>query len=169
MASGSSEVLAEYRAHLPSEVGTRSVAEFHTPIEANTREIAEAIAPLQEQEEERQEVATIERLSDALSSGRGVTGIDETLGMLSEGRIHALVVQADFRTPGCSCDDCGRLMPEGIQQCPICGISSETVDDIVSIALERALIQGCQLELVRSPSGKSMLEQTDVIGGILRY
>ena len=169
LASGPAEVFAEYKEHLPSALAQRLEAHFAVPIDAAHGDIAEVIAPYQSEVEEREEVATIERLNQAISGGRALWGLDETLAVLSEGRVRALVVEDGFRVPGHECRQCGRLGPAEMTDCPNCRLSMKVVDDIVDVALERALLQDATLEIVRSERGRSALEGVAQIGVILRY
>lgn len=169
LVSGTPDVLADYRQQLPQAVTARLGGEFKAMVTAPAGDVAQAAATLQRKVEAREEVATIERVAEARSSGRGVWGLDDTLRALGEQRVMTLVAQHDYRAPGGMCVDSELLTPNTIGLCPQCGEPVTLVDDVVDMALERAYRQSAHLELVRSAAGLERLAEFEPIGALLRY
>ncbi len=169
LVSGSPQVLGEFRDALSAQAWRRWGGEFVLPIDAEKAELAAAIAPLERGVEAREEVETIRRLENAVSTGRAVWGLASVLGRLDERRVLALVVHDRYRAAGCECLSCGLLFVAGTASCPACGKPVEEVDDIVDAALERAVMQEASLELVRSDAGRVLLPPGEPIGAILRF
>ncbi len=169
LATGTPEVLAEYREHLSPAVGKCWDGEFGLPIDASPTETVEAIGPLQKEVEAREEIATIEKLNNSVSGGKGVWGLEDTLKALMEQRVMTLVVHDRFRAPGKECMKCRLVFVDGHQSCPACGGPAHKVEDVVDVALERAVTQLAVLELVRSDAARRLLPPGEPIGAVLRF
>ena len=111
----------------------------------------------------------IARLNDSISSGKGVWGLAETLQAVLEKRVLVLVVHDQYRAPGSECPRCRLLLTVQEGTCPSCGGRLEPVEDVVDAALERAVTQEAELELVRSPVAQRMLPEREPIGAVLRF
>jgi peptide chain release factor subunit 1 len=129
-------------------------------------EIQARCLAVEEDLEHREEAARVEQLrQEAASGGKGVLGLGETLGALSEGRVGELLVSIDLTVPGWRCPSCGRLAERG-RTCPVCGSSMEAVPDVVDLAVATALRQGSRVETVVHPDG---LAEHGGMGGLLRF
>ena len=169
LVSGTQEVLADYREHLPYAATERLDGEFGVRIDASEQEIAKAIEPLRRRVEAREEVTTIESIQEAISARRDVWGLDETLRALTEQRVMTLVVAHQFRSAGGECLHCRMISTQNGAACPSCGNELHPVDDVVDLALERALMQEASLELVRSREALDLLASAAPIGALLRF
>ena len=169
LVSGSKEVLVEYKDHLPAIAANRLDGTFSVPIDAPAKEIREKIRPLREEVEAREEESTIEEIQEAVSSGRGIWGIEDTLRALVEKRVMKLVVDDRYQVAGGECLHCGMMSIQDAGDCRSCGSPLAIVDDIVDVALERALDQEADLELVRSRGALELLAGAAPIGALLRF
>jgi len=169
LATGTPQVLAEYRDHLAPQVARYWDGEFGQDIEAGPTEVIEAIAPLQREVEAREERATIEQLNNSVSAGRAVWGLEATLRALTERRVMTLVVHDRYRAPGKECVRCRMLLADHVGRCPACYGKPERLEDVVDAALEQAVTQEAVLELVRSDAGRALLPEKEPIGAILRF
>jgi peptide chain release factor subunit 1 len=169
LASGTPEVLAEFRAALTPAMRDRWAGEFGQPIEASAADVAEAIAPLQQDVERTEELRAIDRINDAVSSGRGVWGLEKTLDAVSQQKVMTLVVHDRYRAPGSECSECRLLLRGEVAHCPGCGRPAAPVEDLVDALLERAVTQEAELELVRSDQARAKLPVGEPVGALLRY
>ena len=169
LVSGTQEVLVEYKEHLPAIAADRLDGTFSVAIDASAKEIRETIRPLREEVEAREEESTISEIQEAVSSGRGVWGIEDTLRALVEQRVMKLVVDDKFHAAGGECLHCGMMSTRDTGDCRSCGNPLAVVDDIVDVALERALDQEAELELVRSTGALELLASAAPIGALLRF
>jgi len=169
LVSGTKEVLVEYKEHLPALAANRLDGTFSVPIDTRAKEIREAIRPLREQVEAREEESTIREIQEAISSGRGIWGIEDTLRALVEQRVMKLVVDDHYHAVGGECLHCGMMSIQDAGDCRSCGNPLAIADDIVDIALERALDQEAELELIRSRGALELLEGAAPIGALLRF
>ncbi len=169
LVSGTQEALVEYKEQLPASAADRLDGTFSVPIDIPANKILEAIRPLQEEVEAREEERTIGEIQEAVSSGRGVWGIEDTLRVLVEQRVMKLIVDDRYHVSGGECLHCGMMSIRDEGDCRSCGKPLAIVDDIVDVALERALDQEAELELVRSPGALELLEGVAPIGALLRF
>ena len=101
------------------------------------------------------------------AKGQGaVVGLDETLGMIHEGRIQNLLVVEGFRAPGYRCQDCGYLTALKPESCPFCGAALEEIPDAVDLAVRRVLEDGGEVDMLHD---NPQLEEHGKIGALLRY
>ncbi len=168
LVSGSPKMRAAFKAHLPKALQPFVAAEFELDIHASLPEIAQAIEPAQREVEAREEVATLRRIEESYPY-KGVWGVEDTIKMLNEQRVMTLVVNDDYRRPGGYCTQCHTLHLETEGTCSYCGGTIEDVEDLIDLALERALEQDATLELVRSPQAKERLSAHAPMGALLRF
>ncbi|MGH8947571.1 MAG: hypothetical protein ACRDXF_01840, partial [Acidimicrobiia bacterium] len=73
--------------------------------------------------------------------GLGVLGLAPVLSACNAQAIDSLVVAGEFARPGSICNSCGFLARSG-NQCPVCGSTMFSVDDIVAAAMEATVAAG---------------------------
>jgi peptide subunit release factor 1 (eRF1) len=114
-----------------------------------------------ERHEER-EVA--HEMREGVGSGWAVNGIDRTLRALARGQVRTLLVHADASEPGFRCGDSGRLARTQRE----CRNEGEPIPvlDVVDDAIEEALRQGVDVNVVYEPQAR---DQVDGLAGLLRF
>ena len=80
-----------------------------------------------------------------------------------------LVVHDRYRAPGRECPKCEILFTQKHETCPACGDPLKDVLDVVDAALERAVTQEAELELVRAVAAQRILPPGEPIGALLRF
>lgn len=164
---GTDENVALFRSNLPKAwqsliVGTApmSMLASHTEVLQKAMEIGDAA-------EHRREAAIVETIITGAAKGRGaVTGLQDTLDMLQEGRIQILVIQEGYRQPGSTCPACGYAAAEPIESCPACSGKMEGIPDIVEMAVRSIMRKGGEVEVLHPEQvGGERLK----IGALLRY
>ena len=81
-----------------------------------------------------------------------------------------LVVDDMFCRPGMRCCNCGGLWEQPSNRCPLCESDAiETVEDVVELAIERALDESSSLEIVRSSAARRLLALIGPMAAILRW
>lgn len=119
-----------------------------------------------EYERGREEEA-LDRLAEATGTGgRGVCGLDDTLGALNEQRVEVLLLQENFDAAGVCCPQCGWLGPSGVSACPADGTATVEREDITDLAVRRAITQSAQVVRVRDDA---RLEPMGSIAAVLRF
>jgi peptide subunit release factor 1 (eRF1) len=120
------------------------------------------------QDHERQaERAALDRLQQGVGAGgRGVSGLDDVLGVLNERRVETLLIEERFQMPGTACPQCSSLFSENVTTCPADDTPTRHFDDIVEEAVELAVSQSADVIIARHHDD---LEELGGIGAVLRF
>lgn len=149
--------------YLRERIAGRIEVEIET---ATPPEVCAAAKNVIEADERSWEKAWLRRLQAEIGGGtRGVTGLSDTLGVLNEKRVEALLVQLGFKAPGELCKECGHLASEN-GFCPRDGSDLDSREDIVESAVEAALGQSAEVIFIRHHPD---LEELGSFGAVLRY
>jgi peptide subunit release factor 1 (eRF1) len=134
------------------------------PKEATAALVHEATLAVREAWERDSERALVHEMQEALGSGWSVNGMTPTLRALSRGQVRALLVHADAGQPGFRCGDSGRL---ALTQRDCRGEGEPVpVLDVVDDAIEEALRQGVDVNVVFEPEARGAIEG---LAGLLRF
>jgi peptide subunit release factor 1 (eRF1) len=126
------------------------------PKEAKPALVHEATLAVREAFERAAERALVHELEESVGSGWAVNGMAESLRTLARGQVRALLVNADAGGSGFRCPDSGRLaLTDG--SCRGEG-EPEPVLDIVDEAIEEALRQRVNVEVVYDPAACKAIE-----------
>lgn len=108
----------------------------------------------------------IEEFQEKLGSRLAFNGLEPSLRALMRGQARILLVSDGFNRAGYKCPDSGFLMLEDREDlCPE-GVKPLRVIDIVDEAIEEALGQKAEVEIVVDPELKKKIQG---VGAILRY
>jgi peptide chain release factor subunit 1 len=166
---GTAQPLAELRNQLSKSLKERLAGEISLPLSAGPDEVLEAVLEIERETERQVEQERVDALIGAtLKGGPAVLGLADTLMALIEGRVMTLIVAPELAETGFECRNCGYLTSVEHADCPLCGQALVRQEDIVEIAVERALDQEAQVEVVRGEA-RSLLAQHGHIGALLRY
>jgi peptide subunit release factor 1 (eRF1) len=132
---------------------------------ASESEVRAAMMVIEATVEREKEALFVAWLRDALGAGtKAVAGLAPTLGALNEKRVGDLILSEGYAESGWRCA-CGALAARG-PQCPLDGDEMEHVDDVVSAAVEAALLQNCHVEIC---VGSADLDVLGRVGALLRF
>jgi peptide chain release factor subunit 1 len=134
------------------------------PKEATTAAVHTATLAVRESWERASERALVSELRERQGSGWAVNGLALTLRALSRGQVRALLVSGDASAPGFRCPDTGRLALTEKDCRPQGG--AVRVLDVVDDAIEEALRQGVDVNVVYEPAAAREIE---VLAGLLRF
>ncbi|MCE5229065.1 hypothetical protein LLG95_05660 [bacterium] len=167
---GTPDTVAEALRLLPDSISKRVIGTF--PIDfkhASEDEILEQACRINQEYERKTEQELVDRLDEAKHpGGRGVVGLDQTLKRLAEHRIDHLIVAEQVELKGTVCEKCGHLDTRPFDHCPACGAAGREADNIVDLAMERALLDGARIESLEG-TPRDWLREHGGIGAILRY
>jgi peptide chain release factor subunit 1 len=106
----------------------------------------------------------VREMTEAVGSGWAVNGMTATLRALSRGQARALLVHADAGEPGFRCSASGRLALTERD----CRAEGEPIPvlDVVDDAIEEALHQGVDVNVVYEPEARDTI---DGLGALLRF
>jgi len=167
--SGALELRNAVIQYLPKHTRQSVGSEFSVGVHEQPADVAAAAAPAQREIEAREEVVTVQRLIDA-GPVRSAWGVQPTLSALHLGRVMTLVVDDMFGKPGARCGNCGGLWEKPANRCPLCESDAiETVEDVVELAIERALEEKSALEIVRSGAARRLMTSIGPMAAVLRW
>jgi peptide subunit release factor 1 (eRF1) len=169
VATGAPELRTAVFDHLPKEVQAHIGGGFTVEVHAGIRAVSAAAEPAQRAVEEREEIATIQRIRD-LGPQAAAWGVQPTLDALRLGRVMTLAVDDAFAAPGARCGNCAGLWATVPARCPACDSDAITaVEDVVELALEKALEERAGLELVRSAAARQLMTGPGPMAALLRW
>ena len=134
------------------------------PKEATPALVHQATLAVREAWERDSERALVREMQESLGSGWAVNGMTPTLRALSRGQVRALLVHADAGEPGFRCGDTGRLALTE-RDCRAEGEPTPVLD-VVDDAIEEALRQGVDVNVVYEPEARDAIEG---LAGLLRF
>ncbi|HEX6670223.1 MAG TPA: hypothetical protein VF061_11715 [Gemmatimonadales bacterium] len=141
-------------------IGTAKI----NPKEATPARVHEATLAVREAWERDAERNLVREVQEALGSGWSVNGMTPTLRALSRGQVRALLVHADAGEPGFRCSESGRL---ALSERDCRGEGDPIpVLDVVDDAIEDALRQGVDVNVVYEPEARNAIEG---LAGLLRF
>ncbi|MFN3595783.1 MAG: peptide chain release factor 1 [Rubricoccaceae bacterium] len=143
-------------------------ASFGCEINATTAEVAQTAEVVQREVEAREEMETISRVRELLST-RAVAGLDATLEMLNQHRVMTLIVDDAVHMPGGVERETGLLTAQTGGTHTETGGTIEPEPDLVEVMLDRAMAQGASLELVRSEAAREALHAHGPAAALLRF
>lgn len=146
-------------------VRDRLAPRLHAPVGASEAEIVRAALDVERRVERDREELVVARWRDALGVGRkAVAGLGPVLSALGERKVATLLVSNGFIEGGWRCT-CGALAVKG-PRCPVDGAEMERTADVVSDAVDAALMEGARVEMCE---GNADLDVHGRIGALLRY
>lgn len=116
--------------------------------------------------ERRREDEAFDRLRERLGDGRAASGLEDVLEALTEQRVETLLLAHGFSATGALCPRCGWLGGAEVERCPADGTPTERRDDIVELAIDRALAQSAA---VLVPRRSSEVADRGGLAAILRF
>jgi peptide chain release factor subunit 1 len=145
----------------------RLIGHISVRIDAGVEEVVERANELREQVEQTHITDLMDQVEEyAGAGGRGTIGLKETLQALNGQKVHILLVEEGYAAPGAECEQCGLLMPDQRERCAACNEPAMAVDDIVGVAVQRAIELG---SLVEVSSEVDSLDRIQKMGAILYY
>jgi peptide subunit release factor 1 (eRF1) len=134
------------------------------PKEATLAAVHATTLAVREGYERASERAVVHEMLEGIGTGWGVNGLRPTLRALSRGQVRSLLVHADASEPGYRCGDSGRL---ALYQRECRGEGEPVaVLDVVDDAIEEALRQGVDVNVVYEPEARDAIES---LGALLRF
>ncbi len=125
-------------------------------------DVMRAVLSVRETKEREWEAEHVEQLEDGLGSRWAVNGVAATLEVLARGQVRTLLVDAAASEPGFKCTETGRLTLTS-SGCTG-GEEAHAVADVLEEAIEEALHQRCQIDVIEGDSSK-----IDGLAALLRF
>ena len=107
-----------------------------------------------------------EVLGQARSNGRGVTGLRRVLRSLEMGEAQVLLMAENYSAHAVECSSCGHLDAHMVRYCPVCGRSTQELDDVCDAIVPAAIRRDVELVYVKD---EPEFDQVGGIAALLRF
>jgi peptide chain release factor subunit 1 len=164
---GPEQLRTDFSNHLHTYLRERELGEITVDVDSVKPDalVEEALDCLEAKRLENQK-RLIEEFEEKLGSRFAFNGLDPTLRALMRGQVRILLVSDGFNREGYKCPDSGFLILEEREGlCPE-GVKPVRVIDVVDEAIEEALAQKAEVEIVVD---QELKEKIQGVGAILRY
>jgi peptide subunit release factor 1 (eRF1) len=136
------------------------------PKEASPRTVRDAALEVRALFEQERESAVVAELKEGVARGWAVNGIADTLTALAHGKVRTLLVHSETSRAGYRLRSSGRLVVAGENAAWKGEGDPEPVPDVVDEALEEALRQKLDINVLYDPSAA---KGVDGLGALLRF
>ena len=148
-------------------VKDRVIGFIHVRIDADEQEILDEARRVREEAEAHLIDDLIGRIQEyAGAGGKGTIGLKETLEALNAQKVHILLVEQGTHAPGGVCENCEFLTLGDSETCPACGGQVRTVDNVVDLAIQRAMELGARVEIATE---FEKLKPIENVGSVMYY
>jgi peptide chain release factor subunit 1 len=147
---GPDESLAHLETLFPKAVAAIVVGRINVPMHAGADEMAAAARNIVRESTNEQRAELVHTVTDRAAEGQlAVTGLDDTIEALGDGRVVMLLVEHGLELPGGRCSLCGELVgAKGT--CPRCDGTVEELENVVDAAIDDAFAHHVPLEFYES-------------------
>jgi len=159
---------SEFESHLHPYVRKRLLGHFPAELGTITEEqIREQASRIQREALDRRRQSLVrEALSLAKSNGRGVTGLRRVLRSLELGEVQTLLLGDNYRAQAVQCTNCGHLDAHMVRFCPVCGRSTQELEDVSDAIIPSAILRDIELLYVKDDPDFDMAGN---IAALLRF
>jgi len=165
--SGTDDNIALYRNFLPKMWQSLIVGTFPASMTATYQEILTKVLEIGHKAEKDRENHLVERLITQTSKqSNAITGLDDTLKAVNEGRVQSLIIHQGFQTPGFRCPQCNTITSHSDIICRQCNSETIHITDVVATAVSLTLKNGGDVEVIHI---HPEFEKAGKIGAFLRY
>ncbi|MCX7914285.1 MAG: Vms1/Ankzf1 family peptidyl-tRNA hydrolase [Thermodesulfovibrionales bacterium] len=165
---GSDEAVSMVKTMLRKPILDKVIGSVKVEMFAKSDEVLAKVEPLVSAYERMKEDDTVKELiAKAMKNEAAVIGLENVLNALQEQRVMKLVLlSAHKQDIGWECKSCGFLTMQKIISCPYCKGEFDAVDNIIDVAIQKAIQQGALVEVVQQNDD---LANAGGIGAFLRF
>ena len=165
---GPPEAMGTLRQLLPRSLATRVVGQFAAERFASDAEVLDRVRGIEETAERAHEVALVQEILDRAAKAEfAVTGWDDTLAALCDGRVHQLLLIEGETAAGYACPEGHFAVIEQVELCPFCDEPVWQISDLAAWATRRARATGAGVEFVRGEAAERLRPRA--VAASLRY
>lgn len=165
---GTDENTKKFLDFLPAQVQDKVVHRAHADVDATSARVLERLAPYFDEQLEREQAGAVELLHDRVDHEHlAVSGFDDTLEQLQEGKIETLILVRGVERLGARCTRCGFYLDRrgGGEPCPYCGGETRDGVDLGEAMVRIAEEQDLAVEFVDADA----LSDLGGVGGLLKF
>jgi peptide subunit release factor 1 (eRF1) len=137
----------EFEPHLHPYVRKRLLGRFAAEVGNITEEqIREQAGRIQREAlDQRRQSLVREVLGQAKSNSRGVTGLRRVLRSLELGEVQTLLLGENYHAQAVQCASCGHLDAHMVRLCPVCGRSTQELEEVCDAIIPAAILRDIEL------------------------
>ncbi|HUE77842.1 MAG TPA: VLRF1 family aeRF1-type release factor [Longimicrobiales bacterium] len=163
---GTHENVKKFSEFLPDALRKKVVHTDRLDVGATSAEVREKLGPVFLERLEREEAEAVNLFRDRVREAhKAVSGFDDTLEQLQEGKVETLIIARAHREPGGRCEKCGFLLARTSGDCPYCGGTVRDGVDLVEEMIRMAEDQDARIDFAAAPT----LAEFGGVGGLLRF
>jgi peptide chain release factor subunit 1 len=164
---GSQEVRTRLYPILHSYLQRIVAGNLNVDVTSSTDEILKAARQIEAEVEEKRSAEIVGALQGASGQNKlAVTGLDNTVKALRDGRVHTLVLVDGSPIEGCVCSDCGSVDIAGSAECGLCKQGTNKVEDVSEHLAVLAVERDAEVKYVGPSAG---VKELGSVGAILRW
>jgi peptide chain release factor subunit 1 len=164
---GSDEAVSMVRGMLPKTIIDKVIGTVKIEMVAKVPEVLAKVEPIVSEYEKNKEKETVDALiTGAMKNKNAVVGLEDVLHALHQQKVMKLVFLKELKASGYSCNSCGFLTAQKVDNCPYCKGRTEMVDYVLDLAGEKAIGQGALVEIL---TDDKKLKEAGGIGALLRF
>jgi peptide chain release factor subunit 1 len=158
----------ELEAHLHPYVKNRLLGRFAAEVGAATEKQVRAQGErmVNESLAQHRHQQLTEVLDQARSNGRGVTGLRRVLRSLEMGEVQVLLMAENYSAHAVECTSCGHLDAHMVQYCPVCGRSTQELEDVCEEIVPAAIRRDVELVYLKD---EPEFDRVGSIAALLRF
>lgn len=158
---GPQEARTSFKNILHSSLQRIIVGEIDIGIDEPIAEIEEAIKQTVERFEKEQSEQYVRELLERLGKHHlAVAGLEKTIAMLHQARVHTLIVKQDLSEKGFKCSDCETPFMKKEEKCTLCNKQIIPAPDIIDEMVEKAWEMNGEVKFIKAS------KELDRVGGI---
>ena len=167
MIGGTDDNIARFKEALPKSWQSLVVGEFPMSMSASDSEVLEQATVEALATQKKINASLVDQAITLSAKGsHGVTGLNDTLNAIHEGRVKTLLVDETYEQAGFRCQGCGYLTTQEIEACPFCSGVFFRIDSAVEMAVREGLRKNADIKVLRD---NEELQEAGQIAAILRY
>ena len=146
---------------LHSSIQKIIVGEIDVALDDSQVEIMDSVQHIVEKFEDRQSKRYLKILRDRLGKKHlAVSGLEKTVKMLQQARIHTVIIKEDLIIPGFKCVKCETPFTKDAKKCSLCSKKIVRVPDIVDEIIEKTWELNGEAKFIKTS------KELDNLGGI---
>jgi peptide subunit release factor 1 (eRF1) len=155
---------AQLHPYVKSRLLGRFTAEVGSATEKQTRAQGERMVNESLAQHRHQQMTEV--LDQARSNGRGVTGLRRVLRSLEMGEVQVLLMAENYSARAVECTSCGHLDAHLVQYCPVCGRSTQELEDVCDAIVLAAIRRDVELVYLKD---EPEFDRVGSIAALLRF
>jgi peptide chain release factor subunit 1 len=164
---GSQQAVSDFKNIIHSSLQKNIVGKIEKGVDESKSKLFDAVQKVIDNFEKEESEQYLKTLNRRLGKNHlAVSGLQDTVKMLHQARIHTLIVKEDLIIPGYKCSNCETPYTEKVEKCKICGNDIIKVPDIIDEIIEKVWELNGEVKFIKE---SKQLDNLDGIAALLRW